>query len=566
MLSLIVIGLAAGMITGISPCVLPVLPAVLMAGATTDAAEGPRSQARPLAVVAGLVLSFGVLTLAGSALLSLVGLPQNLLHQAGIVLLALVGLGLIIPALGDLLERPFFRLAAPAPRPARAGFLLGLSLGAVYVPCAGPVLATLAVVGASGRFGSGAVLLMAAFAVGAGIPLLMVALTGSGVVSRVRSLASRARSLRIAGGCILLATALAVGFNLTSGLQRALPGYTTFLQDHIESTPGARRALAGLSAQPAPSPGSLRRCVIGLGALQDCGAAPDFAAVTAWLNTPDDQPLTMASLRGQVVLIDFWTYSCINCQRTLPHLEAWYALYHPYGFTIVGVHAPEFAFEHVVSNVRTAAQRLGVLYPIAVDDSYGTWKAYGVNYWPTEFLVDATGNVRHVEIGEGGYGITETLIRQLLVAAHPGLVLPPPTSVPNTTPTRPTTPESYLGYDRLGNLYGAEAVPDLPHQYTLPPSLPQDTFSLGGTWTIAAQEMTSGNGAVLRLHYEATDVYLVLGGAGTVQIQVGSGPTRTATVSGVPGLYTMVQGSAYSQNTLTLRFSPGVQAYDFTFG
>jgi len=158
--------------------------------------------------------------------------------------------------------------------------------------------------------------------------------------------------------------------------------------------------------------------------LVSCGLAPNFTDVTTWLNTSQDKALTMKGLRGKVVIVDFWTYSCINCQRSLPHVEAWYKRYAPYGLEIVGVHTPEFAFEHVVSNVKAQAQALGVKYPIAVDNDYGTWNAYDNEYWPAEYLIDAQGVVRHVDFGEGNYALTESLIRKLLVAAHPGLKLP----------------------------------------------------------------------------------------------------------------------------------------------
>jgi thiol-disulfide isomerase/thioredoxin len=197
----------------------------------------------------------------------------------------------------------------------------------------------------------------------------------------------------------------------------------------------------------------------------DFGPAPEFTGISTWLNSP---PLTMAQLRGKVVLIDFWTYSCINCQRSLPHVEAWYRRYAHDGFVVVGVHTPEFAFEHVVSNVVAAARQLGVHYPIAIDNTYGTWDAYQNNYWPAEYLIDATGELRHVAFGEGDYSGTETLIRNLLAAAHPGLRLPGPTDVPDRTPNEPLTSETYLGYDRLTGLSGEPVVENAPFDYVLP--------------------------------------------------------------------------------------------------
>ena len=274
----------------------------------------------------------------------------------------------------------------------------------------------------------------------------------------------------------------------------------------------------------------------------------------------------MRSLRGKVVLVDFWTYSCINCQRSLPHVEAWYSRYHADGLDVIGVHTPEFAFEHVVSNIISAAHQLGVRYPIAVDNNYGTWDAYNNMYWPAEYLIDATGQVRHVEFGEGDYGATESLIRQLLVAADPKVHLPARTGVPDRTPVNQLTPESYLGYNyQLPNLANASITPDRPATYAFPASIPLDDFALAGTWTSGAEDLTAGPGAKIELSFMADDVYLVLGGSGTLDVSVNGRHTKTITVGGTPRLYTLVHGS-YETATVTLEASPGVQAYDFTFG
>jgi thiol-disulfide isomerase/thioredoxin len=279
------------------------------------------------------------------------------------------------------------------------------------------------------------------------------------------------------------------------------------------------------------------------------------------------KPLAIRSLRGKVVLVDFWTYSCINCQRTLPHLEAWYSRYARYGLEIVGVHTPEFAFEHVVSNVRAEAKTLGVRYPVAIDDNYATWDAYDNEYWPADYLVDAQGVVRHVHFGEGDYSGTEQLIRQLLLAAHPGLKLPPPTSVPDKTPNGELSPETYIGYEREQFLESATPVArNAPAVYHFPARLEFANFGLSGTWTDNAQEATAGENARLELSFLAQDVYLVLGGDGTIDVTINGRPTQTIHVSGTPRLYTLYAGSGTVMRTLGLRLSPGVQAYDFTFG
>jgi hypothetical protein len=216
--------------------------------------------------------------------------------------------------------------------------------------------------------------------------------------------------------------------------------------------------------------------------------------------------------------------------------------------------------------VAAAARQLGVVYPIAIDDNYGTWNAYENEYWPAEYLIDATGHIRHVDFGEGNYGQTETLIRQLLVAAHPTVVLPRRTDVPDLTPTDQTTPESYLGYQRLENLDDQTVQDDQLATYQAPSTVPQDQLAYGGQWDIGSQSSTAGKGAQLLLNFQASDVYLVLGGQGTIRVSVNGIPTRTVRVAGVPRLYQLVGPGSYQQGLLSLSVSPGVQAYDFTFG
>ena len=577
MIELILVGLIAGFLAGISPCILPVLPVVLVAGATgsgagvQDRGDGrlaPAADAHPpsagvgrsVAVVAGLALSFSVLILAGSEIISLLHLPQDSLRDAGIALLVVVGLGYLIPPLGALLERPFARVRVRRPSGRGGGFFLGLVLGVLYVPCAGPVLAAITVVGATHRVGLTAVFVTTAFAVGTAVPLLAVALAGGQLSRRVSALRRHAPQVRFAGGLVLIVMAAAIALNTFQGLERDVPSYSTALQGSA-TIRGKLNALTGVHAT------SLTKCNSNATALVDCGQAPDFKGITAWLNTPGGKPLTISQLRGKVVLVDFWTYSCINCQRTLPHVEAWYREYARYGFVVIGVHTPEFAFEHVVSNVRTEAASFGVRYPVAIDDNYDTWNAYDNEYWPADYLIDAQGNVRHVHFGEGDYSTTEQLIRELLTDAHPGLVLPPPTDVPDLTPTGEMNPETYVGYERLQYLVGVTSVAEnTPATYHFPMTLPLGGLGLSGTWTEHAQEATAGRGAELELAFVAKDVYLVLGGSGTIEESINGEHTATIRVGGVPGLYTLYRASSTGTGRLLLQVSPGVQAYDFTFG
>lgn len=516
-------------------------------------------------MVGGLVLSFGIVTLVGTELLSALGLPQDFLRNAGLVVLTVVAVGLIVPPVGDLLELPFIRLSRGRQLDQAGGLLLGLSLGVLFVPCAGPVLAAITAVGASHRIGWSAVLLTVFFSLGVAIPLLAFAFAGEWLGERTRMVRVRAALVRRVVGVVALLTVAAIAFNWTDGLQRAVPGYTDALQNHLEGNASAKRALGGVSG--VSSSGALATCQAGDPVLQECGSAPAFTGIDQWLNTPGDKPLTLAQLRGKVVLIDFWTYSCINCQRSLPHVEAWNRLYRADGLVVVGVHTPEFPFEHVVGNVRTAAHQLGVTYPIAIDNQYATWYAYHNEYWPAEYLVDATGHVRHVDFGEGLYSQTESLIRKLLVAADPSVKLPPASDVPNRTPDEPTTPESYLGYHYgFDNLDGETPQEDQAAVYTPPSPVAPDELAFAGQWTLGSESAKAGRSASIQLNFQAKDVYLVLGGTGTVTVSVDGKRTKTVAVGGVPRLYTLVGGTSSQQGLLSVAASPGVEAYDFTFG
>ena len=512
------------------------------------------------------MLSFAVFTLVGSWLLSALGLPQDLLRWIGLVVLGVVGLGLIVPTVGEWLERPFARLAGGRQRSEAGGFVLGLSLGLIFVPCAGPVLAAIAVVSADHRYGISSVLLTASFALGIAVPLAVFAVLGQRLAERMPSIRARAALVRRRHRCRPGGDGAG---RRAQPHRRAAAGGTraTPTPSRVASRAMHRRgqALGRVSGNVAS--GDLATCTPSSPVLQQCGPAPALAGISRWLNTPGDRPLTLAGLKGRVVLVDFWTYSCINCQRTLPHLEAWNRAYAADGLTIIGVHTPEFAFEHVTANVAQASRQLGVVYPVAQDNDYTTWNAYENNYWPAEYLVDATGTVRHVDFGEGEYGQTESFIRQLLVAAHPAVRLPGRTDVANLTPDQATTPESYLGYQHgTPNLAAQTVVEDRMTPYQAPSTVPADEYAYGGDWSVGQEASTAGAGATLSLQFEASDVYLVLGGAGTVRVSLGGRPTQTVTVGGEPKLYQLVGSSRSLQALLTLAVSPGVQAYDFTFG
>ena len=561
-MTLVLIGLVGGIITGLSPCVLPVLPVVLLGGASAGPDTGPDAESarrRPYLVVLGLTLSFAVFTLFGSLILASLHLPDDAIRWLGLALLVLVGLGLLVPPLGHLIERPFYRFPQRALGTGRNGFLLGIALGAVFVPCAGPVLAAITVAGATGHIGLRTVGLTLGFAVGTAIPLLAFALAGRGLTQRLGAFRRHQGAFRAVSGAVVIVLAVALTFNLSDIIQRDIPNYFQAVGNSLEK--GAKAAPQGGSV-------SLQACqtaaLYGGSGLEKCGPAPAFRGIQQWLNTPGGQPVSLASLKGKVVLVDFWAYSCINCQRELPHVEAWDKAYASDGLEVVGVHTPEYAFEHVPSNVAAGVRRLSLTFPVALDNSYGTWNAYDNQSWPASYLIDASGQIRHVSIGEGDYSGEEQLIRQLLSAAHPGIALPRATDVPDTTPEDTAqTPETYLGAERQQGYHGS--APYATGQFTAPATLPADSFALAGAWTIGQESITAGQGAGITLAFHASKVYLDVGGTGTLTVSAG-GTSKVIRVSGAPDIYTVATKQPAGDGTVTIRLSPGLQAYSFTFG
>ncbi|MCV7400551.1 cytochrome c biogenesis protein DipZ [Mycobacterium fragae] len=584
MFTLALIGLIGGLVTGVSPCILPVLPVIFFSGAqSTDqtpvapaesgggvavAAKPGRALAdtlRPYRVIGGLVCSFTLVTLVGSAALSLLHLPQDAIRWVALVALVAIGLGLIFPRFEQLLERPFSRLPQRQVGAGKSGFGLGLALGVLYVPCAGPVLAAIVVAGATASIGPGTIVLTCAFALGAALPLLLFALAGQRVAERVSAFRRRQREIRIAAGIVTILLAVALVFNVPAALQRAIPDYTSSLQNKLGDDEQIRQKL-NLGGIVNGQNAQLSNCTNAAAQLENCGPAPDLKGITAWLNTPAGKPIDVHSLRGKVVLIDFWAYSCINCQRAVPHVEGWYQAYERSGFQVIGVHTPEYAFEKVTDNVKKGAADLHITYPVALDNGYSTWTNYRNRYWPAEYLIDATGTVRHITFGEGDYKGTETLIRQLLVNAKPGIKLPPRVDAPDRTPRLELTPETYFGVGKMVNFGGGGVYDEGTTTFAFPPSLPNDSFALQGSWKLDYQGATAqSNASVIELNYRAKDVYLVVGGTGNLTI-MRDGKSSTLPIGGPPTSRRIVAGKDVVRDTLQVRPSRGLTVYSFTYG
>jgi cytochrome c biogenesis protein CcdA/thiol-disulfide isomerase/thioredoxin len=539
---ILLLGIAflAGFVTAVSPCVLPVLPIVFAGGASGG------SRRRPLAIVAGVVVAFTASLLLVTWLLRKLGLPGDLLRNVAIALLFVAAAMLIVPRFAVLIERPLYRLSRRPAGDLGGGFVLGLSLGLVFVPCGGVIQGYIAAQAASvGDIGGKQVAITIAYALGAAVPMLAIAYGGRAAVSGLSSFRAHAREIRVALGLVIAGSAVLIVFHVDRTLQTKIGDYTTSLQS-AEKSCFAQRRLG-------------YRCGRETVDLRDYGRAPDFTGISNWFNS---EPLSLGKLRGKVVLVDFWTYSCINCLRTLPYLKAWWKTYEPRGLEIVGVHTPEFAFEGEPSNVREAVKQLGVTWPVALDANYRTWNAYRNQYWPAEYLIDKEGHVRNVHFGEGDYGRTERLIRELL--GEPGRAQ---AELADMTPTEPTTPETYLGFARADDRYvGLRTVANAAHAYRLPASLGQNEWAYGGTWRVEDERAIAGRRASLGLHFHARNVYLVMGGRGRVSVSLDGRRLRSIRVGGISRLYTVISGPQLRDADLRLGFTPGIDVYSFTFG
>ena len=393
----IVLSLGAGVATASSPCILPMLPLLLGASAARQPAQSWTARHRPLFIVLGFVLSFASTALLFGASTHILGLSQGALRTAGIVVLTLSGLLLMWPSLLERVMAPFgglsdfaHRLGSRAGGGWVGGLLLGMSMGLLWAPCAGPVLASVLALIATQQQTDQAAVLLLAYAVGAGLPMLAIAYGGQAITARARGLARHAGRIRQVFGALVAATAAAMYWQVDTAAVAWLTRLTASADDN------AAHAVANSATLGAP--------------------APEFVGLDHWLNAA---PLRMAQLRGKLVLVDFWTYGCVNCVNTVPYIKTWYQRYKDQGLVVVGVHTPEFAFEREPANVLQAVQRLGITYPVAQDNGYTTWNAWSNQYWPAIYLVDREGKIVFSHVGEGDYAYIEQQIRDALQTAAP---------------------------------------------------------------------------------------------------------------------------------------------------
>jgi len=564
---LILFSFLAGVVTILSPCILPILPIIL-----TSTISGERvGYSRPLGVVTGFVLSFTFFTLFLSTIVKLSGIPANSLRLLSVVIIFSFGLVLLVPKFQFVIERLFARLSRFAPKAqAKAGFfpglVLGFSLGLLWTPCVGPILASVISLAITGTVTLHAILITLAYSAGTAIPMFLIILGGQNALQKVPWLTRNTGNIQRFFGFIMILTAIGIYFNVDRDFQTYIlnkfPGYGAGLTQ-LEDNEKVREQLRIVGQDEDTSDANL----------SPRGAqAPEIITGGQWFNLPaqaDGEPLKLENLRGKVVLIDFWTYSCINCQRTLPYLKDWWEKYKDQGLVIIGVHAPEFEFEKDPQNVSQAIADFDLIYPIVQDNDFATWRAYGNRYWPAKYFIDKDGYVRFTHFGEGAYDESERVIQELLAEAGATDISEQVNNPGYDVEAK--TPETYLGYGRLASLASPEEVAlDEFTTYSKPSSLLPNTFALSGDWLISQEYIASTEGAELFLDFEAKSVYLVMRSGTTeptqIRVYLDGVEQQTITVN-ADTLYELINLDKPERHELKLEFlDENTQAFAFTFG
>ncbi|MGH8782167.1 cytochrome c biogenesis protein DipZ [Paraburkholderia sp.] len=623
---LIVLAYLGGVLTILSPCILPVLPFVF------SRADQPFMRSS-LPLLAGMALTFALVATLAAVGGGWVTQANQYGRWLAIVLLAVFGLTLLLPRFADRLMGPLVRVGgrltefaqADGQVSARSSFLLGIATGLLWAPCAGPILG-LVLTGAALRGASvGTTLLLAAYAAGAATSLAVALLIGGRVFTAMKRSLGAGEWIRRGIGAAMLLGVVAISLGLdtgvltrlstvaTGGIEQRLvdklspnagPAHDTAAATTTDGpampaaagaapTEGAAQSTAGNNAVPAGA--MMRTALPAQGSapapLPVEGALPSLTGAVQWLNSP---PLTAQSLRGKVVLVDFWTYSCINCLRALPYVKAWASKYRDQGLVVIGVHAPEFAFERNIDNVKKATHDLGIDYPVAIDNGYAIWRAFGNEYWPAHYFIDAQGRIRYHHFGEGDYAHSEQVIQQLLAeaghtgaeAVSTGLGTTAAQGVQAAADSADMqSPETYIGYERAENFASpGGAAENRSHAYTTPTQPAVNDWGLVGTWKVGSEHATleHADGCIV-YRFHARDLHLVLGpnaDGKPVRFRVSIDGAAPGTAHGTDvaadgsgtiheqRLYQLVrQTGDVADHTFEIRFlDPGVEAYAFTFG
>lgn len=576
MILLIAFAFIAGVVTILSPCILPILPIILSSSVDSSGKK------RPLGVVVGFIASFTFFTLFLSTIVKFSGIPADTLRFASIIILIAFGFSLLTPKVQLLTEQLFSKLAKFVPTGhVRTGFwggiIIGLSIGLLWTPCVGPILASVISLAITGNISTQAVFITLAYSIGTAIPMFVIILAGSNALKKVPWLLRNTTGIQKAFGVLMIVTAIAIYFNMDRRFQafilETFPQYGAGLTK-FEDNDLIKKKLEGMGTKPQD------QNIIGkpMNISEASGPiAPELIPGGVWFNS---KPLTLSELRGKVVLIDFWTYSCINCQRTLPYLRSWYEKYKDQGLVIIGVHSPEFEFEKIKDNVSNAIFDFHLEYPVIQDNDFATWQAYNNRYWPAKYLIDKNGRIRYSHFGEGNYEETEMEIQKLLKEA--GMEQSEElTKLDEETPKGRLTPETYLGTSRIERFASGQQAQNGTKSYSMNQDLPEDYYSLGGTWILTNEYAQSQKDSTLEINFYASKVFLVitpktssdqikvyLDGKPVTDLFSGADVKGGILTTDKPKLYNLIDlKSNKDSHILRLEFqSEGTQIFAFTFG
>lgn len=500
MLVLLIFSFVAGIVTILSPCILPILPIILSSSVPS---QNKSSYKKPIGVIVGFISSFTFFTLFLSTLVKVISISPDALRIFSVVVIASFGVSMLIPKFQLLLEVLFSKLSSKVPVSSnKSGFLpgvlVGLSLGLLWTPCVGPILASVISLALTGQVTFDAFLITFAYSLGTAIPMFLIMVGGQTLLKKAPILLKNTQLIQKIFGVIMILTALAIYLGLDRQFQTYIldkfPNYGSGLTKIESSSSQVESQLKQLTN---PNSSESRR---------PSGAkAPEIISTGSWFNS---DPLTLSSLQGKVVLVDFWTYSCINCIRTLPYLKSWHEKYSSQGLVIIGVHSPEFEFEKSEKNLSKAISDFEIKYPVVQDNDFKTWRAYQNRFWPAKYLINSNGEIVYTHFGEGKYDQTEAKIQELLKQA--GQQISQPISNPAYT-IQAKTPELYLGYSRIEYLRSPERIINNSFSsYSVPSNLPSNTFAFEGEWLISEEFSNPNMGSRLILNFQAKDVFLVM--------------------------------------------------------
>lgn len=560
MLFLLIFAFIGGVVTILSPCILPLLPIIL--SSTTG------GKSKPYGIVTGFIASFTFFTLFLSSIVSATSIDANALRNVSIFIIGFFGISLLMPQTQILLEKLFSRFSKYTPNFANkqgfwGGIIIGLSLGLLWTPCVGPILASVITLAITGSVSYQAFLITLAYSIGTAIPMLIIIKNGNKALTNVPWLVRNSANIQKIFGILMILTAVAIYFNIDRKFQNYIltkfPQYgagLTSLEDNTFVQEGLNFLMKDSIGDTLPS--------------EMAPLAPEIKPTGEWFNS---SPLTIAELAEQdkVVLIDFWTYTCINCIRTFPYLDDWWSKYEDDGLVIIGVHTPEFEFEKSAENVATAIKDFDIKYPVVQDNDFLTWRAYGNRYWPAKYLIDKDGRIRYSHFGEGDYAETETVIQELLseTGADPSEEIDA-----NEYSLEERSPETYFGYQRLsGSLTSEDIVEDEFTEYTTPSAeegveMPLNYPGFVGEWKITEEYSESKSGSSIMYGFKAKDVYAVMRSEEptTVNVYLDGELIKTVTVNS-DKLYDLVNLEEYGTHVLWLEFEDdGTEIYTFTFG